>query len=160
MTKPAKNASATKVVETYQGGKLTVPASTTIGGIFATNSSLIVIGKNCTFGANTYIDAREIGEGCTFEDEIVVRKDCSIGNHVTIGSNSYIAEQCRIADNVTIGERTHLEPEIFVQPGVIIPDDWRIPRGAIVNPGLNGFPVVIMPATPALRCNVTASNRR
>lgn len=144
----------TKTVDTSWGGKLTVPASTVVGKKFNTKSSLVIVGEDCVFGDYVSLDAHEVGDSVRIDYGSSVDEYCTIGNNVTIGSNTMVGKRCQIERSVVIGNDVHVGQSVTVQPGVIIPDNWIIPNGAIVNPGKDGFPVVIVPV-PDFSCNVS-----
>lgn len=153
MAKTATPKEGMKIVSLGQGMDREVPES-------------LQLGEDCWF-----YPGEVIGENCVLGNDVSFRgrlgNNVRIGNHVnlervdipdntTIGSNVAIAGGVKLPTGITIGNNVVLIGEIEVRPGVNIPDNWAIHCACTVNPGPDGFPVVIV-APPRFHCNVTAS---
>lgn len=121
-----------KEIDDDIGRKMRVPEST-------------IIGNECRINRDT-----SFGEMCVLGDNVRIKS--SLGNNVNIGDDCDIQAKL-IGDNVRIGTGVSIQHDVVVRPGVIIPDNWLIPYGCVVNPGIGGLPVVVTPA-PSFRCNI------
>lgn len=133
-----------------------VPESVTFGVEFegAIHAS---IGPGCDFGDYVSLNWSSIVIGDDVRvGNYVVLKARNVGDCVTIGDNCVFESDVVIESGVAIGSNVYLASRVKVKSGVVIPDHWEIPFGCIVNPGPNGFPVVI-PPYPQFHCNVTAN---
>ncbi|MGB2786759.1 MAG: DapH/DapD/GlmU-related protein [Candidatus Saccharimonadaceae bacterium] len=153
----ATKASETKIVLSKEGDKNEVPQSTAVTDRQAHFGWGYEIGEDCVIGNGARIEGK-LGNRVEVGSKSSVGSRCEIGDGTTIGDNTSFGERCIVGQGVTIGDRCEIESGVRIQSGVVIPDNWHLPRDAIINPGPNGTPVVIMPQSQ-FRCNVQGSLR-
>lgn len=113
--------------------------------------------EDCVIEDGSNIDG-ELGNRCEIGRGVQIGSRSKLGDDVTVGSGTTIGESCEIGDGVIIGANCEFDSNVRIQPGVIIPDNWYVPSGTILNPGPNGTPVPITPQK-SFRCNVQGSLR-
>jgi acetyltransferase-like isoleucine patch superfamily enzyme len=92
--------------------------------------SPLVLGPGCQLRSGTVLyDGTTIGRCLHTGHGVVVREDCTLGDNVSIWSNSVIDYGCRIGNRVKIhcncyvAQFTELEDDVFLAPGVTIAND-------------------------------------
>jgi acetyltransferase-like isoleucine patch superfamily enzyme len=93
-------------------------------------SQALIIGGDATIRSGTVIYAgTTIGSGLNTGHNVIIREENSIGNDVSIWSNSHIDYGCHIGNNVIIhtsvyvAQFTVIEDDAFLAPGVMIAND-------------------------------------
>lgn len=147
----------TKVVINKLGYEMVVPATTIVGDRQVVVCWGSKLGEYCDLGRNSRVEGK-LGDRVTLGTLSTVGTDTVVGNDVEIGDETTIGDGCVIGDDVVIGNKCIIEARVHVQPGVIIPNNWRVPSGIILNPGPGGTPVPITPQA-SLRCNVQGTIR-
>ena len=133
-----------------------VPESVTFGKDFR-GAIRAHIAASCQFGDRVSLGFCHIriGEHVVVGNDVLIEAS-AIADRVTIGNNCNIGERSVLEDDVRIGDNVTIGRGVKLKNGVIVPSYWEIPYGYIVNPGLNGSPVLIAPQ-PQFRCNVTTN---
>jgi NDP-sugar pyrophosphorylase family protein len=155
MTKVIPASEGMKLVKGAHGYLVEVPESTSIGK----NSHIysgVRLGMNCRLG-----DAVTIEHGSRLGNKVTVGNDTEIQGNSIVMSDVIICSNCNlngvvIAEDVFISNDVEIGPNTDVRKGVRIPSNWKIPADCIVNPGIDGFPVVI-PKPQSFRCNVNGT---
>jgi UDP-3-O-[3-hydroxymyristoyl] glucosamine N-acyltransferase len=153
LTETATPKAGMKIVTLSKGVEREVPEST-------------MIGEGCWFGSRQIGEHCVIGDGASFGgklgNNVTIGNDSDIGSidipdDTRIGSRVLMSGRIRLPAGITIGNDVVIRGDIEIRPGVTtIPTGWSICYDSTVNPGPDGFPVVIV-APPQFRCNVTAS---
>lgn len=118
-----------------------------------------ISGQHCKFGDNTRISTESFGDSVIVGADTVIDERVEVGNSVQIGTGCLIHGNAVVGSEVTIGNNVTIGGGARIKRGVYIPDDWEIPGGLTVNPGPDGFPMV-MPSPPqSFRCNVQGTLR-
>lgn len=147
----------TKIVLDKQGNEITVPRSTVIADRSVNFGWKYKLGEDCTIGENAWIEG-EFGNRIDVGSKTSFGPDCAIGDDTTIGDKTALGDRCTVGKGVTIGNGCTIERGVRIQDGVVIPDNWYIPSDAIINPGPDGAPVVIIPQQ-SFQCNVRGTLR-
>ncbi|MFZ1258664.1 MAG: DapH/DapD/GlmU-related protein [Candidatus Saccharimonas sp.] len=140
-----------KLVKITGGYLVEVPEDLEVGEELTLSwHGTLFAGKNCKLGNNVRLDyVDKLGDNVAIGDETSI-SGSKIGSNVTVGAGCTI--QASELRDVTIGDNVVIKTGVQIQPGVAIPDNWHITSGCVVNPGIDGAPVVI-PPKPECRCS-------
>lgn len=146
-----------KTVLGRDGSKYEVPSSTTVNDHKVWLGWGFSLGEDCTIEDGSSIQG-QLGDRCEIGRGVQIESRSVLGNDVTVGPKTTIGESCTIGDDVAVGDGCEIGNRVRIQPGVIIPDNWYIPNGTILNPGPGSTPVPITPQA-SFRCNVQGNIR-
>lgn len=106
----------------------------------------VLIGNNCTIGANVKIIKSVIGNDCEIEDGAVIRSSIvwsksKIGRYselssCVVGKSCIVGERARIEDNVFIGDRCIIGKESKLAPNIKLWPNKEVEDGAILTRSL------------------------
>lgn len=137
----------------YDTNGFQVPDSVTIADGVTLGWNCRSVGQRCVIGEEVELES-SIGDDVRIGAKSDIDR-CTIGDNIRIGSGCVIRDST-INDGVAIGNNVVIGAGCTLRKNVHVPDNWEIPGGAIVNPGLRGFPVVLY-HQPKFKCNVQGS---